>query len=108
MPQFKYIRQQLSTGQRWEHTNEFYSKEDFLRYLNDWNRSGAGTWLYYSVDSIPTHQHSAWIQSMDKELAPQHATEVDRLVSTGIWSKDGVDRPDDLDEAVGETSNNGC
>ncbi len=108
MPQFKYVRQQIGTGKRWEHTNEFSSEQDFLRHLNDWNRSGHGSWLYYSVDFIPPHLPAAWIRNLDKELPPQHATELDRLVSTGIWSKDGVDRPDELDEIIGEIPSNGC
>jgi len=108
MPQFSYVRQQLSSGKRWQHTNEFASEGDFLRHLNDWNRSGHGLWLYHSVDLIPPHLPGAWIRKLDKELPPQHATELDRLVSTGIWSKDGADRLDALDDDLDETPSNGC
>lgn len=105
---FKYIRLHVSSGKRWEHTNEFSSEQDFFRHLNDWNRSGHGAYLYHSVDVFPPHMPAAWIRKLDKELPAQHATELDRLVSTGIWSKDGTERPDELDELMGDNPREGC
>lgn len=103
---YKYIMQQLTSGKRWEHEARFESEQDFLRHLNDWNRSGDGTWLYYSVNLIVPHIPITE-PAQGKALPEQHATELDRLVSTGVWSKDGVDQPD-LDEELASMPNEGC
>ena len=104
---FKYISHNLPTGKRFEMEAEFDSETDFLRHLNDWNRCGGGNWKYSSVDFIGTLAPSK-NQSQGTRLPDQHATELDRLVATGVWSKDGVDRPDEIDELIGDEPQAGC
>lgn len=105
---FKYISRHISTGKRFEMEADFESETDFLRHLNDWNRSGSGNWQFCSVDLIIPRIPSK-NQSQGIRLPDQHATELDRLVATGIWSKDGVNRPDaELDELMGDEPQAGC
>lgn len=104
---FKYVQQQLPSGKRWEQEAQFESEQDFLRHLNDWNRRGAGTWLYHSIDLIVPHIPITR-PAQGKALPEQHVTELDRLVATGVWSKDSAARPDEIDEIIGEIPSNGC
>ena len=92
MIRFKYIAHHITTGKQFRKEDEFSSETDFLRHLNNWNRMGGGDWLYFSDDHIAPMLPA--VSGAEVRIEDHSVAEVDRLVETGIWSKNGTDQPD--------------
>jgi hypothetical protein len=65
---FKYTWYHIPTGKTGEGEGDFDSEVDFLRHLNNWNRSGMNNWLYRSTHAIMPALPAAILRFPPKEL----------------------------------------
>ena len=108
---FRYVQHHLPSGKRHELAGEFESENDFLRHMNQWNRSGNDDYLYYSAEPItPVGAHTV-VKNSTKRLADKSQLDMNRLEQTGIWSRNGVAAPHstaELEKLIGDDSSVGC